>query len=119
MSARRVFAGSHGASHLTAELGAARTQFAALCAAFGADAMAHAHRPAQVDAGLHPRALHPRRLQQPVSRRARCDAAVVTVTSGDYGNWLGVPINWQLIGSDILVTVTMVTKYLSNWKSKS
>ena len=39
MSARRVFAGSHGASHLRAELGAARTQFAALCAAFGADAM--------------------------------------------------------------------------------
>ena len=81
MSARRVFAGSHGASHLRAELGGARTQFAALCAAFG--------------------------------------AAVVTVTSGDYDNWLGVPINWQLIGSDIVVTVTMVTKYLSNWKSKS
>ena len=39
MSARRVFAGSHGASHLRAELGAARTQFAALCAAFGADAI--------------------------------------------------------------------------------
>ena len=32
----------------------------------------HAHGPAQVDAGLDPRALDPRRLQQPVSSRDAC-----------------------------------------------
>ena len=42
-------------------------------------------------AGLDARALHPRLLQQPVSRRAQGDVAVVTVTSGDYGNWFGIP----------------------------
>ena len=26
---------------------------------------------------------------------------------GYYGNWFGLPITWQLIGSDILVTVTI------------
>ena len=86
--------------------------------------LGRAHRVAHTDAALplpHD-GVHAHHAQQPGAGgvggaedvRARRDAAVVTVTSRDYGNWLGVPINWQLIGSDILVTVTMVTKYFSN-----
>ena len=90
MRGRRVRAGFHGASHLRRHLGATPLHSAALSAAFGAAPMLRAKMwltfaascAGIVLAGCPPPGL----LQQPVSRRGQGDVAVVTVTSGDYGN---------------------------------